>query len=164
MTDSCRFHCTVPHDYLQILMTFMTSNSEKKILAEVRLIHAEQMSLYDFIVLRKNSRHSWRLNKPSKTFQINGNLLVSLNCKVLLCLRNKNFLTEIYRNIQTFAFKVLQKCSSWASRNGAAQMFFSDSEQKHAWWKICKVRKVFDCVARAYYFQCQMSKVVWAKL
>ena len=114
--------------------------------------------------LRKNNRHSWRLNKPSKTFQINGNLLVSLNCKVLLCLRNKNFLTEIYRNIQTFAFKVLQKCSSWASRNGAAQMFFSDSEQKHAWWKICKVRKVFDCVARAYYFQFQMSKVVWAKL
>ena len=124
MTDSCRFHCTVPHDYLQILMTFMTSNSEKKISAEVRLIHAEQMSLYDFIVLRKNNRHSWRLNKPSKTFQINGNLLVFLNCKVLLCLRNKNFLTEIYRNIQTFAFKVLQKCSSWASRNGAAQMFF----------------------------------------
>ena len=31
---------------------------------------------------------------------------------------------EIYRNIQTFAFKVLQKCSSLASRNGAAQMYF----------------------------------------
>ena len=30
----------------------------------------------------------------------------------------------IYRNIQTFAFKVLQEGSSCASRNGAVQMFF----------------------------------------
>ena len=44
--------------------------------------------------------------------------------KILLLLWNKNFLTEIYRNIQTFAFKVLQECSSWVSRNGAVQMFF----------------------------------------
>ena len=33
--------------------TFMMSISEKKNSAEVRLIHAEQMSLYNFIVLRK---------------------------------------------------------------------------------------------------------------
>ena len=44
--------------------------------------------------------------------------------KILLPLWNKNFLTEIYRNIQTFAFKVLQEHSSLASRNDAAQMFF----------------------------------------
>ena len=31
----------------------MTSICEKKISAEVRLIHAEQMSLYNFIILRK---------------------------------------------------------------------------------------------------------------
>ena len=31
----------------------MTSVYEKKISAEVRLIHAEQMSLYNFIILRK---------------------------------------------------------------------------------------------------------------
>ena len=30
----------------------------------------------------------------------------------------------MYRNIQAFAFKVLHECSSWASRNGAAQIFF----------------------------------------
>ena len=30
----------------------------------------------------------------------------------------------IYRNIQTFVFKVLQECSSWTSKNGAVQMFF----------------------------------------
>ena len=44
--------------------------------------------------------------------------------KILLRLSKKIFLTDIYRNIQTFAFKVLQKCSSSASRNGAVQMFF----------------------------------------
>ena len=33
----------------------MTSIYEKKISAEVRLIHAEQMSLYNFIILRKKT-------------------------------------------------------------------------------------------------------------
>ena len=28
------------------------------------------------------------------------------------------------QNIQRFAFKILQEYSSWASRNGAMQMFF----------------------------------------
>ena len=37
---------------------------------------------------------------------------------------NKNFLAEIYRNIQTFAFKVLQEYDAWASKNGAVQMLF----------------------------------------
>ena len=32
--------------------------------------------------------------------------------QILLHLRNKNFLREIYRNIQTFVFKVLQKLCS----------------------------------------------------
>ena len=44
--------------------------------------------------------------------------------KILLRLWNKNFLKEIYRNIQTFALKVFQECSSWASRNGAVQIIF----------------------------------------
>ena len=44
--------------------------------------------------------------------------------KILLHLWNKNFLRDIYRNIQTFPFKVLQESSSWASGNGAAQMIF----------------------------------------
>ena len=37
---------------------------------------------------------------------------------------SKYLLTEIYRNIQTFAFKELEECSYWASRNDAVQMFF----------------------------------------
>ena len=39
-----------------IFDTFMTSLFEKKISAEVRVIHAEQMSLYNFIVLRKKQQ------------------------------------------------------------------------------------------------------------
>ena len=34
----------------------MTSIYEKKVSAEVRFIHAEQMSLYNFIVLRKKTK------------------------------------------------------------------------------------------------------------
>ena len=49
--------------------------------------------------------------------------------KILLRLWNKNFLTEIYRNIQTFPFKVLQESSSWASINGAVQIFFLTSKR-----------------------------------
>ena len=41
----------------------------------------------------------------------------------MLRLWSKNFLREIYRNKQTFAFKVLQESSSWGSGNGAVQMF-----------------------------------------
>ena len=36
----------------------------------------------------------------------------------------KKKIMELYRNIQTFAFKVLQKYCSLASRNSATQMFF----------------------------------------
>ena len=47
--------------------------------------------------------------------------------KILQLHWKKKFVTDICRNIQTFVFKVLQQCSSWASRNGTVpflQMFF----------------------------------------
>ena len=45
--------------------------------------------------------------------------------KSLLRLWKKTFLTEIDRNTHTFFPQVLREYSSWASRNGAMQMFFS---------------------------------------
>ena len=51
---------------------------------------------------------------------------------ILLRFWNKNSLTEIYRNIHTLAFKVLQECSSWMSRNGAMQIFFSPNRKMFA--------------------------------
>ena len=67
----------------------------------------------------------------------------------------QNFLTEIYRNIQTFAFKVLRECSSWASRNDAVQMFWHQKKKKNVFTGKCL--KPFGYVAGAYYFQCQVS-------
>ena len=42
----------------------------------------------------------------------------------------KKILTEIYRNIQTLAFKVLQKFRSWASRNCESILFLMSSESR----------------------------------
>ena len=67
--------------------------------------------------------------------------------KNLLRLSNKNFISEIYRNIQTFAFQVHQECSSWVSRNDAVQMF-SLHQPKTICWKISKVSKCFGCIAK----------------
>ena len=58
--------------------------------------------------------------------------------KTLLRLWNKNFLTEIYRNIKTFAIKVLQECGSWESRNGAVQIFFLTPKRNMCAPKIAK--------------------------
>ena len=44
----------------------MTSIYEKKNSAEVRLVHAEQMSLYNFIILRKKQ---WTQMKTKKLKQ-----------------------------------------------------------------------------------------------
>ena len=46
----------------------MTSIYEKKISAEVRVIHAEQMSLFNFIILKKN-------NRQMKTKQLKQDIL-----------------------------------------------------------------------------------------
>ena len=43
----------------------MTSICERKKLAKVRLINAEQISLYNFIILRKNNRYRLK-NKQVK--------------------------------------------------------------------------------------------------
>ena len=81
--------------------------------------------------------------------------------KTLLRLWNKNFLKEIFRNTQAFAFKVLQECSSWASRNGACNIF-SDTKQKHDCCKICEVRNIFGCVAGA--LSSELRFVKWVTL
>ena len=93
--------------------------------------------------------------------------------KLLLRLWNKYFLTEIYRNIQAFALKVLQECSSWAARNGPVEIFCYNTRNMFS-ETFVKSEKVFGCVAGAYYFHyqvevwiievCKMSEIFWAKL
>ena len=60
--------------------------------------------------------------------------------QTLLRLGN-NFFKEIYTNI--FAFKVIQECSSWASRNGVVQIFFLILHRNIFAGKF--VTKVFGC-------------------
>ena len=78
--------------------------------------------------------------------------------KTLPRLWKKNSLKKMYRNIQTFGFKMLQECSSWASRNGATKL-------KHVCWKICKVKQVLAVLWKHSTFNvkwvevCKMSKV-----
>ena len=57
--------------------------------------------------------------------------------------------TEMYIHLLSKCFK-----NAVLGRQEMVQckMFFSDSKQKYVCWKICKIRKTFDCVRRAYYF------------
>ena len=90
--------------------------------------------------------------------------------KILLFLWNKNFLGEIYRNIQTFALKVFQECSSWASRDGAVQMFFLTPDRNMFAGKLLKWEKFLAVFREHINFDVKwvevrkMSEVFWAKL
>ena len=66
----------------------MTSIYEKKVLADVRPIHAEQMSLYNFIVLRKKQWTQMKTKQHKKD-------IPKLNISILL-LMLKNIFHEIF--------------------------------------------------------------------
>ena len=90
--------------------------------------------------------------------------------KILLNLWNKNFLREVYRNIQTFAFKVLQESSSWASGNGAVQMFFLTPNRNMFPGKFVNWEIVLAVFWEHFVFNFKrveirkMSLLFWAKL
>ena len=80
--------------------------------------------------------------------------------KMLLRLWKKNFRTEIYRYIQTFAFKVLQKCSSWASRNGAVQMFSLIPSRNMSAGKLLKSERFLAALREHIIFNVSKSRFV----
>ena len=89
--------------------------------------------------------------------------------KSLLLLWNKNFLREIYRNIQIIAFKVLRECISWGSRNDAAPIFFSDTNQMIAerfvnWERFLSVLRKHIGFNVEWVQVRKMSEVFWMKL
>ena len=90
--------------------------------------------------------------------------------KILLRLWNKNFLRKIYINIQTFAFKVLQECSSWVSGRDAVQMFFLITNRKVFAGKFVKCEKFLVVYWQIIIFNVKwvevrkMSEGFWAKL
>ena len=90
--------------------------------------------------------------------------------KILLRLWNKHFLRKIDINIQTFAFKVLQECSSWVSGRDAVQMFFLITNRKLFAGKFVKYEKLLVVYWQIMIFNGKwvevrkMSEVFWAKL
>ena len=90
--------------------------------------------------------------------------------KILLPLWNKNFLTEIYRNIQMFAFKVLRECSSLASRNGGAKMFFLTPNRNIFARKFVESERFLIVLWEHIIFNVKwveirkMNEIFWAKL
>ena len=90
--------------------------------------------------------------------------------KILLHLWNKIFFREIYRNIQTFAFKVLKESSSWASGNGAVQMIFLTPNRNIFAGKFVNWESFLAVFWEHVIFNfkrveiCKMSEVFWAKL
>ena len=81
-----------------------------------------------------------------------------------------NFFKETFRNIQTFAFKVLQECSSWVSRNGAVQMFFLTPNRNMFAGKFVNWESFLAVFWEHIIFNFKrveirkMSEVFWAKL
>ena len=90
--------------------------------------------------------------------------------ETLLRLWNKNYLKEIFRNIQTFSFKVLQECSSWPSRNGASQYFFLTPNRNMIVGKVVKSERSLAVLWEPIIFNVnwvevrKMSDLFWAKL
>ena len=95
-------------------------------------------------------RDSWR--KLFSPHQIKASYVSGVNI----------LLTAVYRNTQTFDFQMLRECSTWMSRNGAVEMFFS--------FFVTPTRNVFLDVFQEYIF-CnvewiearKMSEVFWVK-
>ena len=90
--------------------------------------------------------------------------------KGLLHLWNKNFLREIYRNIQTFAFKVLRECNSWVVLEKIqSKCFFFDINQMFG-RKFVKWGSFLAVLREHIFFKVEwvelrkMSEVFWAKL
>ena len=71
--------------------------------------------------------------------------------KKFLRIWNKNFITEIYRNMQTFAFQMFWECSSWAFRNSAGQMFFLTHTRDMFVGKLVNWLR-FSAVLQKYFF------------
>ena len=87
--------------------------------------------------------------------------------KTLLCLGNKIFFKEIYRNLQTFAFKVLQECSSRLSRNDAVQIFFLSPHRNMFARKFVKSERflaVFRSILFSLLSELRMTEVFLVKL
>ena len=82
----------------------------------------------------------------------------------------QKFSDEDIQNIQTFAIKVLQRWGSWASRNGAVQMFCLATKRNMYLGKFANSERFLAVLPEHIKFSVNwieirsMSKVFWGKL
>ena len=99
------------------------------------------------------------------------------NCKIFYETQTASRLQEIiqpptviYRNIQTYAFKVFQECSSWASGNGAVQIFFLTPNRNMFAGKFVNSERCLAVLREYIIFNVKwveflkMSAIFWVKL
>ena len=99
----------------------------------------------------KNAKHFTRLKQRAALSRLISFIFLP---------RDKTFLQRytVYRNIQTFGFKVLQECSSWASRKCAVQIsFFWPQTETWLLENLQSERGFWLCFGSIYYFQWQVT-------
>ena len=97
-------------------------------------------------------------------------LLSPLTDKDFLRLWNKIFLREIIQEYTDICFQVLRECSSWASRNGAVQMFFPTTTRNMFDGKFVKWIRFLSLLREYVFYNVEwlevrkMNVVFWAKI
>ena len=105
-------------------------------------------------------KHIWKLNfSRSKQRTAFRKLFSSPRDKSILRLLNKNFMTNIYMNIQTFAFQMLRKCSSWTHRNRAVQIFFLAPIKNMFAWKFAKLLRSLAVLREHIFYNVEWIEV-----
>ena len=126
---------------------------------------------YCFIILYWEKVTSYEKFRLTLTFQrfnaIDGSIKILKNSWISptshqitsYCVFGTNTFLQTYVEISKHLFSICFNNTVLGVKNWCSANVFSDTEQKHICWKICKVRKAFDCVVGAYYFQCQVNWV-----
>ena len=84
--------------------------------------------------------------------------------QILLRLWNKTFLREIYRNMQTFAFKVFQECSPCGSRNVQCKCFFWHQTETFLVKNLQIEKGFWQCLGSiSFSMSSEMSFAIWVR-
>ena len=68
-----------------------------------------------------------------------------------------NFSNRDIKKYTNICFQSASRVQFLGVKKYCSANIFSDTKQKHVYWKICKARNVFGSVAQVYYFQYQVS-------
>ena len=126
---------------------------------------------YCFIILYWEKVTSYEKFRLTLTFQrfnaIDGSIKILKNSWISptshqitsYCVFGTNTFLSTYVEISRYLLLICFNNTVLGVKNRCSANVVSDTKQEHICWKICKVRKVFDCVVGAHYFQCKVSWV-----